>query len=124
MAHSDNDNIYISKVIHKTKIDVDEKGTKAGAVTAVEVSEGSAVQTEEPKEVSLTDRFLYDYRYQTERSSFHGLSDAAGIKRIPQTGVLQTGFCAFYGIAACGLEKSEGLYKIYRKACFKYNLTF
>lgn len=49
MAHSDNDNIYISKVIHKTKIDVDEKGTKAGAVTAVEVSEGSAVQTEESK---------------------------------------------------------------------------
>ncbi|WP_320966587.1 serpin family protein [Enterocloster bolteae] len=59
MAHSDNDNIYISKVIHKTKIDVDEKGTKAGAVTAVEVSEGSAVQTEEPKEVFLDRPFFY-----------------------------------------------------------------
>ena len=30
MAHSDNDNIYISKVIHKTKIDVDEKEQKQG----------------------------------------------------------------------------------------------
>lgn len=59
MARSDNDNIYISKVIHKTKIDVDAKGTKAGAVTAVEVSEGSAVQTEEPKKVYLDRPFFY-----------------------------------------------------------------
>ena len=49
----------LSKVIHKTKIDVDEKGIKAGAVTAVEVSEGSAVQTEEPKEVFLDRPFFY-----------------------------------------------------------------
>jgi len=59
MAHSDKNNIYISKVIHKTKIDVDAKGTRAGAVTAVEVSEGSAAQTEEPKEVYLDRPFFY-----------------------------------------------------------------
>ena len=59
MAHWDNGNIYISKVIHKTRIDVDEKGTKAGAVTAVEMTEGSAIRTEEPKEVFLDRPFFY-----------------------------------------------------------------
>ena len=51
-------NIYISRVIHKTKIDVDEKGTKAGAVTAVEMVTESAM-IEEPKEVILNRPFFY-----------------------------------------------------------------
>lgn len=59
MAHSDNDNIYISKVIHKTKMDVDAKGTRAGAVTAIDVAEGCAIQTEEPKQVFLDRPFFY-----------------------------------------------------------------
>ncbi len=50
-------NIYVSRIIHKTKIDVDEKGTKAGAVTAVEKSD-SAME-EEPKEVILDRPFFY-----------------------------------------------------------------
>lgn len=51
-------NIYISRVIHKTKIDVDEKGTKAGAVTAVEMEYTSAM-IEEPKKVVLDRPFFY-----------------------------------------------------------------
>ena len=51
-------NLYISRVIHKTKIEVDEKGTKAGAATVVEVSEESAA-IEDPKTVYLDRPFLY-----------------------------------------------------------------
>ena len=41
-----------------TKIDVDEKGTKAGAVTAVEMVTESAM-IEEPKAVILNRPFFY-----------------------------------------------------------------
>lgn len=51
-------NLYISRVIHKTKIEVDEKGTKAGAATVVEVSEESAA-LEDPKTVYLDRPFMY-----------------------------------------------------------------
>ncbi|MPN64990.1 hypothetical protein SDC9_212769 [bioreactor metagenome] len=51
-------NIYISRVLHKTYIAVDEKGTKAGAATAVEMSTTSA-QLEEPKTVYLDRPFVY-----------------------------------------------------------------
>ena len=51
-------NIYISRVIHKTKIEVDEKGTKAGAVTAAEMDTTSA-PIEEPKEIILDRPFIY-----------------------------------------------------------------
>ncbi len=53
-------NIYISKVLHKTYIEVGEKGTRAGAVTAVGVDRGGAAgPTEEPKEVILDRPFVY-----------------------------------------------------------------
>lgn len=51
-------NIFINRVIHKTKIEVNEKGTKAGAVTAAEMEAGSALP-EEPKEVILDRPFFY-----------------------------------------------------------------
>ncbi len=51
-------NIFISRVIHKTKIEVDEKGTKAGAVTAVEMS-GSSAAPAEPKRVNLDRPFFF-----------------------------------------------------------------
>ena len=51
-------NLYIGRVIHKTKIDVDEKGTKAGAATVVEVIKEAALI--EPENTVHLDRpFLY-----------------------------------------------------------------
>lgn len=58
LGQSSEGNIFISRVIHKTKIKVDEKGTKAGAVTAVEMAAGSAAP-KEPKTVNLNRPFLF-----------------------------------------------------------------
>lgn len=57
LAHSDDGNIFISKVIHQAKIEVNERGTKAGAVTAVEMTDGAALM--EPKQVVLDRPFFY-----------------------------------------------------------------
>jgi serpin B len=51
-------NIFIGRVIHKTFIAVDEKGTKAGAATAVEMQTMSAPMNE-PKTVYLDRPFVY-----------------------------------------------------------------
>lgn len=58
LGKSDKGNIYVNRVIHKTKIDVDERGTKAGAVTAVEMMEKTSIE-EEPKMVNLDRPFFY-----------------------------------------------------------------
>ena len=54
-------NLYINDVIHKTYISVDKNGTKAAAVTAVEmVAAGAAIMEEkEVKEVILDRPFVY-----------------------------------------------------------------
>ena len=52
-------NIYISKVLHKTYIQVGEKGTKAGAVTAVQMDGNAAADPTEVKEVYLDRPFVY-----------------------------------------------------------------
>ena len=49
----------ISRVLHKTFIAVDERGTKAGAATAVEMNPTSAPPPEEYKEVYLDRPFVY-----------------------------------------------------------------
>ncbi len=49
-------NLYIGEVLHKTFIAVDELGTKAGAVTKVEVNDESYTET---KPVRLDKPFLY-----------------------------------------------------------------
>ena len=55
-----NQNIFISRVIHKTYIAVDEKGTKAGAATVVEmVRDSAAMEPEETKTVTLDRPFVY-----------------------------------------------------------------
>jgi len=52
------ENIYISQIIHKTYIAVDERGTKAGAATAVQINTTS-IAIEEPKSVVLDRPFIY-----------------------------------------------------------------
>ena len=62
LGSSEAGNIYISEVLHKTFIAVDENGTKAGAATAVTVAAGAALPPEEkpePKRVYLTRPFIY-----------------------------------------------------------------
>jgi len=56
IASGDEGNIYISKVLHKTVISVDEKGTKAGAVTATSIDNGAAPDYHE---VYLDRPFVY-----------------------------------------------------------------
>lgn len=51
-------NIFINRVIHKTLITVDEKGTKAGAATVVGMTDGAA-GIEDFKEVVLNRPFVY-----------------------------------------------------------------
>jgi len=57
MATSDLGNIYISKVLQKTFLAVDEKGTKAGAATAVVMANKMAML--QKKVVNLNRPFVY-----------------------------------------------------------------
>ncbi len=53
-------NVYIGNVLHKTSITVAEKGTKAGAVTVIEMAKnGSAAPSEIIKYVYLNRPFVY-----------------------------------------------------------------
>ena len=58
MATSSRGNIYISDVVHKTFIEVGEKGTKAGAVTKVEMNDEAAMVVE-GKSVILDRPIIY-----------------------------------------------------------------
>ena len=46
LGYSEAGNLYLSRVLHRTCLSVDEQGTKAGAVTVVEVECGSAAPVE------------------------------------------------------------------------------
>ena len=50
---------HIDRVIHKTFIEVDEKGTEAAAVTATTMRAGSAMRPEPPKEFTVDRPFMY-----------------------------------------------------------------
>lgn len=58
LGHSSEGNIYINRILHKTKITLDEKGTKAGAITTVEMVNGSA-SMEEMKRITLNRPFFF-----------------------------------------------------------------
>ena len=59
LGHSTAGNIFINRVLHKTFISVDERGTKAGAATVVEMTDESAMIIEDPKQVFLDRPFVY-----------------------------------------------------------------
>ncbi len=60
LAESTEGNIFINRVLHKTFIAVDERGTKAGAATVVEmIAESCAPGYEEIREVILNRPFVY-----------------------------------------------------------------
>ena len=52
-------NIYINRVLHKTFISVGEKGTKAGAASAVEMNDECAADVTDSKQVYLDRPFVY-----------------------------------------------------------------
>ena len=54
-----NGNLWVDRVIHKTHIEVDAKGTKAGAATVAEILCESAMETLEAKTVYLNRPFVY-----------------------------------------------------------------
>lgn len=58
LGNYEDNNIYISNVLHKTYIEVAERGTKAGAVTVIEMAKGTGMP-EEPKRVYLDRPFIY-----------------------------------------------------------------
>ena len=51
-------NLYVSSVLHKTYLELDESGTRAAAATVVEVA-GDALPSEDVKTVTLDRPFLY-----------------------------------------------------------------
>jgi serpin B len=53
------EDLFISRVLHKTFISVAEQGTRAGAATVVEMAPEAAMEPEEIKEVILNRPFLY-----------------------------------------------------------------
>ena len=57
----DTERIYIGRVIHKTHIEVDRKGTKAAAASAVEMLDRAAAVPDEdqPVVIYLTRPFVY-----------------------------------------------------------------
>lgn len=61
LGHSDNGNLYIGSVLHKTHIDITEKGTKAGAATVVEMLNGAMTETQPivRHSIALDRPFLY-----------------------------------------------------------------
>lgn len=59
LGHSRDGNLYISQVLHKTFISVDQQGTKAAAVTAVEVTTECAMEPVDVYYVTLDRPFVY-----------------------------------------------------------------
>ncbi len=62
--------LYIGLVIHKTHIEVDEKGTKAAAVTVVGMDNGCAMPIEEIPVVRLDRPFVYMLYDETTKMPF------------------------------------------------------
>lgn len=59
LGKSDRGNLFLDRVMHKTFIELDEKGTKAAAATSVEVTNECAVDPESFRTVVLNRPFVY-----------------------------------------------------------------
>ena len=59
MATYDGQNLYIGRVIHQTRIEVNEQGTKAAAATAVVMESGEAATSSNSYTVILNRPFVY-----------------------------------------------------------------
>ena len=59
MATYDGQNLYIGRVIHQTRIEVNEQGTKAAAATAVIMESGAAETSSNSYTVILNRPFVY-----------------------------------------------------------------
>ena len=59
MGESAQGNVFINRVLHKTFIEADGLGTRAGAATVVEMNEESAMIVEDVKQVFLDRPFAY-----------------------------------------------------------------
>ncbi len=59
MASAIEGNLYIGEAVHETTITVDQRGTKAGAVTLIESEAAEAPAEEEPKIITLDRPFLF-----------------------------------------------------------------
>lgn len=67
MAHPSKERLLISEVVHKTFLEVDEKGTEAAAATAVIMMRASAIRPQKPKPIVVqVDRpFLLAIQHRT-----------------------------------------------------------
>lgn len=73
---SDRGNLYIDMVLHKTYIEVDEQGTKAGAATVVGIAEYASLETPVVKTVHLDRPFVYAIiDNETQMPIFLGVSE-------------------------------------------------
>jgi len=60
-----NDYLYISRVFHKTFLDLDEKGTEAAAATAVVMAtRGMVMKPETPVEVRVDRPFIFAIQHR------------------------------------------------------------
>ena len=69
-------NLYVDDAIHKTHIDLNEKGTKAAAVTAFHIVDGSALEPERPEiiKIKFNKPFIYIIRdSKTKEMLFFGV---------------------------------------------------
>ena len=53
------ENLYVTNIIHKTHIDLHEKGTDAAAVTAILIDKATSAPDQEFKEVTLDRPFIF-----------------------------------------------------------------
>lgn len=67
--NNDMNNIYVGNAIHKTYIDLNEKGTKAAAVTYFGVYETSAIEIEEKETVSIVFNKPFIYMIRDKKTN-------------------------------------------------------